>query len=351
MFDATARWLRASAGNILTLVVDELHLYRGTQGSEVAMVIRNLLMRLGLEPDSAQLRIIGTSASLADREEGQRYLQEFFGVPRKSFAVVPGTTRPLGEPARLDPAAILAGTGRNATRARTQNCPGQSRSLAGTRTNTGSAPRPLSEISRRLFGGTTVTPPRRCSRRSPPRHPATGSVPLRAHLFVRMVRGMWACVNPACDGVPESCPDGRDIGRLLTIPASTCPDCGSRVLELLYCYECGDVSLGGYVVERPEDGSFVLGPTAPDIPALEAQPIGRRRHGQYVWYWPGKRTPIQQDPSWSKTLPNGKQATFSFRPVELDPVLGMLSSSGTHGLVPHGLHEAGVPEGRGACPA
>ena len=53
--------------NVLTLVVDELHLYRGTQGSEVAMVIRNLLMRLGLEPDSPQLRVIGTSASLADR--------------------------------------------------------------------------------------------------------------------------------------------------------------------------------------------------------------------------------------------------------------------------------------------
>ena len=37
--------------------------------------------------------------------------------------------------------------------------------------------------------------------------------------------------------------------------------------------------------------------------------------------------PIQQDPSWSKSLPNGKQATFSFRPVELDPALGMLSPS------------------------
>ena len=112
MFDATARWLRASAANVLTLVVDELHLYRGTQGSEVAMVIRNLLMRLGLEPDSPQLRVIGTSASLAGHDEGLRYLQEFFGVPKASFAVVPGKTRDLGEPVRLDRAAILAGRDR-----------------------------------------------------------------------------------------------------------------------------------------------------------------------------------------------------------------------------------------------
>ena len=112
MFDATARWLRASAANVLTLVVDELHLYRGTQGSEVAMVIRNLLMRLGLEPGSPQLRVIGTSASLAGHDEGLRYLQEFFGVPKASFAVVPGKTRGLGEPVRLDRAAILAGRDR-----------------------------------------------------------------------------------------------------------------------------------------------------------------------------------------------------------------------------------------------
>ena len=46
------------------------------------MVIRNLLMRLGLEPDSPQLRVIGTSASLAEHDEGLRYLQEFFGVPK-----------------------------------------------------------------------------------------------------------------------------------------------------------------------------------------------------------------------------------------------------------------------------
>ena len=49
-----------------------------------------------------------------------------------------------------------------------------------------------------------------------------------------------------------------------------------------------------------------------------------------MWYWPGRRPPIQQDPSWSKTLPNGKKAKFSFAPVELDPVLGMLSPSGAH---------------------
>ena len=290
MFDATARWLRASAANVLTLVVDELHLYRGTQGSEVAMVIRNLLMRLGLEPDSPQLRVIGTSASLAGHDEGLRYLQEFFGVPRASFAVVPGKTRGLGEPVRLDRAAILAGRDRTPPPFRRLNSPGRSRWPAGTRTEGRFRATPLGDISRRLFGDDDDGAATRAVLETiAAAESAPGSVPLRAHLFVRMVRGMWACANPACTGVPDADRHDRTIGRLLAVPASTCPDCGSRVLELLYCYECGDVSLGGYVVERPEEGGFVLGPTAPDIPALEAQPIGRRRYGQYMWYWPGKR--------------------------------------------------------------
>ena len=49
LFSQTAAWLRSDPSNVFTLVVDELHLYRGTSGAEVAMVIRNLTSRLGLQ--------------------------------------------------------------------------------------------------------------------------------------------------------------------------------------------------------------------------------------------------------------------------------------------------------------
>ena len=64
MFEETASWLQEDRENALTLIVDELHSYRGTQGSEVAMIIRKLCRRLDLPYDSPQLRCIGTSASL-----------------------------------------------------------------------------------------------------------------------------------------------------------------------------------------------------------------------------------------------------------------------------------------------
>ena len=66
MFACTRPWLEESREHVFTLVVDELHLHRGTSGSEVGMVLRNLLARIGLAGDSPQLRVIGTSASLYD---------------------------------------------------------------------------------------------------------------------------------------------------------------------------------------------------------------------------------------------------------------------------------------------
>jgi ATP-dependent helicase YprA (DUF1998 family) len=63
VFRATAEWLR-NEGSVFHLIVDELHLYRGTAGTEVAYLLRLLLQRLGLRPDSRKLRILASSASL-----------------------------------------------------------------------------------------------------------------------------------------------------------------------------------------------------------------------------------------------------------------------------------------------
>ena len=106
-FEATRDWLDEDE-NVFSLVVDELHLYRGTQGSEVAMIVRNLLDRLGLAPDSPQLRCIATSASLTDDPAGLGFLEQFFGVDRASFFVTPGRPRRCSPLPRLSPAGPRA---------------------------------------------------------------------------------------------------------------------------------------------------------------------------------------------------------------------------------------------------
>lgn len=329
LFASTAKWLRTSSDHVLTLIVDELHLYRGTQGSEVAMVVRNLLSRLGLDPDSEQLRCIATSASLTEGSDGLRYLEEFFGVPQSSFSITAGRPLDLGAPVRLNREQTLASADQPQLLLERQDL-GRAVALACWETEEQRVrATPLSLVAARLFDapdddGSAMRVVLQALAQS-----ERPTVPLRSHTFVRTVRGIWACSNPACAGVPDTARADRRIGRLLAVPSSICPDCGARVLELLYCFECGDVSLGGFVIGRiPDDegGGVVLGPNAVDVPALESQPVFRRRHGQYVWYWPGER-PIEDDPTWQKGRPDGSKARFGFARAELDPTLGLLKSA------------------------
>src|SRR5438067_7510039 len=95
MFEQARQWLSASGDHVFPFVVDELHTYRRTPGTEVAYLIRVLLDRIGLSPDSAQLRIIASSASLANDVSGLGYLEAFFGRDRNRFRVVGGASQPL----------------------------------------------------------------------------------------------------------------------------------------------------------------------------------------------------------------------------------------------------------------
>jgi DEAD/DEAH box helicase domain-containing protein len=94
IFAATRTWLENPA-NTFHLVVDELHTYRGTPGTEVSYVLRVLYERLGLHPDHPQLRILASSASLGDDDaRAQDYLRQFFGRSR-SFTLIRGGAEAL----------------------------------------------------------------------------------------------------------------------------------------------------------------------------------------------------------------------------------------------------------------
>ncbi len=91
IFDKTRDWLASDPTResdrperVFHLIIDELHAYRGTPGTEVAYILRLLLSRLGLHSESRQLRILTTSASLSDTSVGHQFLEEFFG--RDNFA-------------------------------------------------------------------------------------------------------------------------------------------------------------------------------------------------------------------------------------------------------------------------
>ena len=80
IFAKTKAWLE-KPDSIFHLIVDELPLYRGTQGTEVAYLLRLFLQRLGLYPGHPKLRVLASSASLEpDDEQSLKFLSEFFGT-------------------------------------------------------------------------------------------------------------------------------------------------------------------------------------------------------------------------------------------------------------------------------
>ncbi len=92
IFGETKKWLENNPDAKFQLVIDELHSYRGTAGTEIAYLIRMLLERIGLNPDSPKLQILASSASLGeDDEDSKKFLKEFFGCSdSEKFKIIKG---------------------------------------------------------------------------------------------------------------------------------------------------------------------------------------------------------------------------------------------------------------------
>jgi ATP-dependent helicase YprA (DUF1998 family) len=86
----TRAWLESDSNNVFHLILDELHLYRGTAGAEVAGLVRLLLDQLGLSAESKQLRILCSSASFGEIAQATSFLKDFFGRDFDGASIVSG---------------------------------------------------------------------------------------------------------------------------------------------------------------------------------------------------------------------------------------------------------------------
>jgi DEAD/DEAH box helicase domain-containing protein len=330
LFARTREWL-SKKDNVFTLVIDELHLQRGSQGTEVALIVRNLLRRLELPPDSDQLRCIGTSASL-DPEKGPEFIEQLFGVDRASFSLQRGnpmTVAQVGERSNEKLKGFNAMGWSDAGRpdlAIARDCievpepdvsDRDSLQRRATRVsdivslhndNDNAAVRTLSDLGSGLQA---------VAAQAAIATDDAALVRFRGHLFLNVVPGLWACSNPGCN---QRKPDARPFGKLYSRPAHSCA-CGGRILEVLYCFQCGEAFLGGHV--QPADSSapawhqretWELGAFAAD--ASDTKPVSRRAWGkEYMWYAPGSSS----SDSWTHS-----DVTFSFRNASYDPGSGAL---------------------------
>jgi DEAD/DEAH box helicase domain-containing protein len=397
IFDQTRQWLQADPQNVFHLVVDELHTYRGTPGTEVAYLIRVLLDRIGIAPDSPQLRIIASSASIASGAAGLQYLEAFFGRNRNRFRIVAGATRPLNAAAFGPVRACVPALRqlRNALRA----SPIATAAVANAFGVAVGAPMPVAgatpELSLESALGhiTAADALRLASATGPANAPqleprfaeqlaatifpvvplpdaveavegllaglsaargTSGAAPLpvRAHIFFRNLQGLWACTDPSCTQAPvRNAP--VPSGALHYTPTLTC-GCGSRVLELLYCEACGEIFFGGYrrpKVGDPIDPTSGLNPgewyLSPDHPDLEASPDMaslNRDYARYAVYWPAAPGLRPASPRWTQDgVPR------FWQPARFNPADGKVALGGP-GYLYHvpAMHTPNPPAGDSA---
>lgn len=358
IFEQTRDWLAASKDNVFSLVVDELHSYRGTQGTEVALIVRNLLDRLGLEPGSGQLRCIATSASL-DGEAGKEYLEQFFGVDRNTFSIFKGEPRVPSATLPVDPASIptksLLGDDEEEAKVAVSTLlksmsPRETIATACAIAGKSTAidpvtklevdvirPVPLPALAAAIFG---TNPPSEAlpalfvaaKLEEPPKGLAAFENPpptFRSHMFLRQVQGMWACSNPGCTEVQERYKsERRKYGRLFKSPSMKC-GCGGQVLELLYCYDCGEAFLGGYIV--PTNDSELkeltfLEATSPSGASDKTSQVNERTWEEFRWYWPGGTLTQGQVSRWEHTTPANKKVFLEFKRGKLNHYSGELNN-------------------------
>ncbi|MGO1241313.1 MAG: DEAD/DEAH box helicase, partial [Cellulosimicrobium funkei] len=332
IFEKTRQWIEASPDNVFTLVVDELHMYRGTAGTEVALLLRRLFRRLGLDTRPKQLSVIATSASIGDDIPGRAFLSEFFARPRDSFAFIKEPERTHSKTDLDEFAATLLADTWSTAAGPTGKTVRQAIESAMT-VDGESRPRAVDVLAQKLFpsvgaDSAALAFDRIIQRLGAEKNPAAR---LRAHLMFRTIQGLWACSDPDCTAVAAEYRSAeRRIGKIYAAPRFTC-ECGSRVLELLYCESCGESMLGGFAVKEGKK-EYLLA-SATDLESLPDRPKNERNAANYRVYWPTDRKSVAGD--WSRlgkqldSDPARPKFKMDFTQVNLSPGTGKISALGT----------------------
>ncbi len=366
IWEQTRDWLRRSPDHVFTLVVDELHSYRGTTGTEVALILRNLCDRLGLWDRPQQLRIIAASASLNNDASGTAYAAQFFGVPASTFQII-SEQRDLPDVAPRDlssyaPAftSYLKSSGESADDAALVQALGQTLGQAGPvirtalesiaadatlldaskdRNDGQRKAQSFSTLAKRVFSQVEGRDEQLLALGGLLRALGVAAstngemlLPARIHYFFRTVQGLWACTNRGCSQVEPAYQDpDRPIGRLYFAPRVQC-ECGGRVVDVLYCQTCGELYLGGYrgVIDQFDaNNCWAMVPDQPNLQDLPDKAMHQRTHQTYTVYWPSKDDPVEGTDTWTRSnRADGRRRDefrLRFTHARLEPTAGTIS--------------------------
>jgi len=242
------------AQSLRWIVLDEAHTYIGSQAAELSLLLRRVVEAFGRR--ASDIRFVATSATIADEKAEERlreYLAGLAGVPASQVVVIGGQRQvpelgfdgadngmsfdQLGNIERGDAVsekrfAALCG----------------SRTAQLIRNTIVKSPKPVTlkdldesvgcllkekgpvERQKKLLDWLDLLTDTKQSDRGEP------FLKLRAHLFQRMLHGLWSCVDPNC-GEKSNDLQKWPFGQVYVQQRGRC-DCDAPVYEVGFCNDC-----------------------------------------------------------------------------------------------------------------
>ena len=290
----TQAWLKKDPSNKLLFIIDEAHMYRGSAGGEVSLLIRRLFHRLGI--DRSKVQFILTTASMPNNSEDDRQAVRKFANELTAsddlhpFCYLTGEREEIGKgkaisiafnkfassiPAEFegdDPARLEA---INRFWSGIESCPAPFDSsenayqwlydhlvdyvpfrkmfehCRGTAVS-------LQELADDIFKDQTsedaIHAVSVLLAIAPLARSENGSVlfPARMHMLFRGIKGVYACTNPKCSHARTE--NGLTLGEVYFADGHvTCKECGSTVYELYNDRRCGSIFFRGFVLREDFD--------------------------------------------------------------------------------------------------
>lgn len=284
--------LEKSVGKLRWIVIDEAHSYTGSQAAELTLLLRRTLQAFNVNPHD--VRFIATSATIGDQSEEstsalKKFLADVAGCDEDQVDVIRGHRE-------IPALGALAGSAPSLQELEAQ-CNQQDGSAAELVSALRRSPvamairslliersvATLSEIKEHAGLASMEEAARwvdvASSGKVEDGSEADGRfLPVRAHFFQRTIDGVWACVNSDCAGRPSVPPEDWRYGALFGDFQRECSHCGSLVLEVSLCNDCGGTALRGvlssdrkYVkATRDEEDEFLADVEASDDELTES---------------------------------------------------------------------------------
>lgn len=307
IWNDTREWLTSNSENKLLFVIDEAHMYRGSSGGEVALLIRRLFHKLGISRNRVQF--ILTTASMPNKSQNDvdsvmKFANELTASDTETrFCYLTGEREAIDGQLRYDiPSEILL-----------KSDPGQFEDRDEVKLSAllsfwgqvdGFAPnitsleavynwmyenlvyyRPFHELIKYCRGNavslgelsSSIFPDLNSEDAlkavsvllaiAPLAKNAKGSVlfPARMHMLFKGISGIYACTNANCSCSHSE--GGLTLGEIyLSDGKLVCPHCGGMVYELYNDRRCGALFFKGYILEDD---------------------LGLRGNA-YLWHYPGQ---------------------------------------------------------------